>query len=73
MKILEDVRQPIDLVDIYLQDEGFRSWLKDYLYLIDWYACDDQAILRLVNELEPDYYIGFMITCYRSYSRSIYH
>ena len=73
MKTLEDVRHPIDLVDIYLQDEDFWIWLKDYLYLIDWPECDDQAILRLVREMEPDYYIGFMFTCYRSYSRSTFH
>ena len=73
MKTLEDVRQPIDLVDIYLQEEEFWNWLKDYMYLIDWPGCDDDAIRSLVYDLQPDYYISFMLTSYRSYSRATFH
>ena len=73
MKTLEDVHHPIDLVDIYLQEEEFWNWLKDYMYLIDWPGCDDDAIRSLVYDLQPDYYISFMLTSYRSYSRATFH
>ena len=73
MKTLEDVRHPIDLVDVYLQEEEFLNWLRDYMYLIDWPGCDDDAIRSLVYDLQPDYYISFMLTSYRSYSRATFH
>ena len=74
MKYFEDVRQPIDIVDIYLQDENFREWLKHYLYITDWHhGWDEQAILSLVNVVEPDFYIEFILTCYRCYSRASFH
>lgn len=74
MKYFEDVRQPIDIVDIYLQDENFREWLKNYLYMTDWcYGWDDQAVLSLVSVVEADHYIEFILTCYRCYSRSVFH
>ena len=74
MKNFEDVRQPIDLVDIYLQDQAFIDWLKDYLYMTDWYyGWEEEAILGMVSYLEPDYYISFMLCCYRCYSRATFH
>jgi len=73
MKVLGEVKQPIDLIDIYLQDEGFWDWLKQYLKLINHKHHDDHAVRSLVHTMEGQEYIEFMLGCYRSYSKATLH